>query len=52
MHHLQTDSGLGHRSQGARALPSVPGQRTAGRVRELQPVQVVRVIAVHRLQPV
>lgn len=50
VHHLQTDAGLGRRGQGARALSSVPVQGTAGRVRQLQPVQIVADVAVRRLQ--
>lgn len=50
MHHMQANVGVGHRSEGARALSSVAAQRTAGRVRQLQQVQIVTIVSVHRLQ--
>lgn len=51
VHHMQANARVGHRGEGARALSPVPAQGTRGRVRQLQPVQAVRVVAVRRLQP-
>lgn len=51
VHHMQANARVGHRGEGARALSPVSAQGTSGRVRQLQPVQAVGVVAVHRLQP-
>jgi len=51
VHHMQADARVGHRGEGARALPPVAAQGTRGRVRQLQPVQAVGGVAVRRLQP-
>lgn len=51
VHHMQANARVGHRGEGARALSPVSAQGTSGRVRQLQPVQAVRVVAVRRLQP-
>lgn len=50
VHHMQANARVRHRGEGARALPPVPAQGTCGRVRQLQPVQAVGVVAVRRLQ--